>query len=112
MLADSCEAALRSLENATYEEALALVNRMLRARWQDNQLVCSGLSREDLRVIAEVFVTVWQQFNHKRIAYPKAALNVPDRPAAEPRCRHRHHPRRSRRRQAAGRLEPVVRAQL
>jgi hypothetical protein len=84
MLADSCEAALRSLENATYEEALALVNRMLRARWQDNQLVCSGLSREDLRVIAEVFVTVWQQFNHKRIAYPKAALNVPDRPAAEP----------------------------
>jgi hypothetical protein len=24
--------------------------------------------------IAEIFVRVWQQFNHKRIAYPKAAL--------------------------------------
>ncbi|HEY9690107.1 MAG TPA: HDIG domain-containing metalloprotein [Coleofasciculaceae cyanobacterium] len=82
MLADSCEAALRSLENATYEGALTMVNRMLRARWQDDQLVCSGLTREDLRTIAEVFVAVWQQFNHKRIAYPKAALNAPNSPSA------------------------------
>lgn len=80
MLADSCEAALRSLENATYEGALTMVNRMLRARWQDDQLACSGLTREDLRTIAEVFVSVWQQFNHKRIAYPKAALGAPSAP--------------------------------
>ena len=80
MLADSCEAALRSLENATYESALTMVNRMLRARWQDDQLACSGLTREDLRTIAEVFVAVWQQFNHKRIAYPKAAFSAPSAP--------------------------------
>lgn len=71
MLADSCEAALRSLQDATPEEALAMVNRVLRARWQDNQLVNSGLSRDDMTAIAEVFVQVWRQFNHKRIAYPK-----------------------------------------
>lgn len=76
MLADSCEAALRSLENATYEAALALVKRILRARWQDQQLARSGLTSDDLYRIAEVFVAVWQQFNHKRIAYPKAALNM------------------------------------
>ena len=71
MLADSCEAALRSLKEATSEEALAMINRILRARWQDNQLVDSGLSRADLGRIAEIFVQVWQQFNHQRIAYPK-----------------------------------------
>lgn len=75
MLADSCEAALRSLKDATYEEALAMVNKILKARWQDNQLVDSGLTRAEMSQIAEIFVQVWQQFHHKRIAYPKAALN-------------------------------------
>ncbi|MEM9447627.1 MAG: HDIG domain-containing metalloprotein [Cyanobacteria bacterium P01_E01_bin.6] len=74
MLADSCEAALRSLKDATPEEALAMVNRILRARWQDNQMVDSGLTRQDMARIAEIFVRVWQQYNHKRIPYPKAAL--------------------------------------
>lgn len=72
MLADSCEAALRSLKDATPEQALIMVNNILRARWQDSQLVDSGLSRQDLSRIAEIFVEVWQQFHHKRIAYPKA----------------------------------------
>jgi cyclic-di-AMP phosphodiesterase PgpH len=71
MLADSCEAALRTLKDATSEEALAMVNRILRARWQDNQLADCGLSRADMTQIAEIFVQVWLQFNHQRIAYPK-----------------------------------------
>jgi hypothetical protein len=74
MLADSCEAALRSLTNATPEEALAMVNRILRARWKDHQLVASGLTREHMSLIAEIFVRVWQQYHHKRIAYPQQAL--------------------------------------
>lgn len=77
MLADSCEAALRSLKDATREEALAMVNRILRARWQDDQLVDSGLTRQDMARIAEIFVRVWQQYNHKRIPYPKAAFTPP-----------------------------------
>lgn len=71
MLADSCEAALRSLRDATPEQALTMLNNILRARWQDNQLVDSGLTREEMIQIAEIFVQVWQQFHHKRIAYPK-----------------------------------------
>jgi len=79
MLADSCEAALRTLPAAgksggkepTREEALAMVQKILRARWQDNQLVDSGLTRADMDAIAETFVNIWQQFHHKRIAYPK-----------------------------------------
>ena len=75
MLADSCEAALRSLhKEACAEEAYAMVNKILRARWKDKQLIDSSLTRKDMDVIANVFVQVWQQFNHKRIAYPKGAL--------------------------------------
>jgi hypothetical protein len=71
MLADSCEAALRSLKNATPEEALSMINKILRARWQENQLIDSGLTRDEMTQIANIFVQVWQQFNHQRIAYPK-----------------------------------------
>lgn len=71
MLADACEAAMRSLQEATPEKALATVKKIFKARWQDRQLVDSGLKYEELPTIAEVFINVWQQFNHKRIAYPK-----------------------------------------
>ncbi|MBW4563135.1 MAG: HD family phosphohydrolase [Mojavia pulchra JT2-VF2] len=71
MLADSCEAALRTLKDATTEQALTMVNNILRARWQDDQLIDSGLTRDEISEIAQIFVQVWQQFHHKRIAYPK-----------------------------------------
>ncbi|QSJ17874.1 HD family phosphohydrolase [Nostoc sp. UHCC 0702] len=71
MLADSCEAALRSLKDATPEQALTMLNNILRARWQDKQMVDSGLTRNEMTEIAQIFVEVWQQFHHKRIAYPK-----------------------------------------
>jgi putative nucleotidyltransferase with HDIG domain len=74
MLADCCEAALRSLKNATPEIALGMIHKIFKARWQERQLVDSGLRWEELPIIAEVFVKVWQQCNHQRIAYPKAAL--------------------------------------
>ncbi|MDX2230396.1 MAG: HDIG domain-containing protein [Leptolyngbyaceae cyanobacterium bins.349] len=77
MLADSCEAALRSLKDATPEEALSMINKIMRARWQDNQLVDSGLTRAEMSQIAEIFVQVWQQFNHQRIAYPKLSPTPP-----------------------------------
>ncbi|MBW4526448.1 MAG: HDIG domain-containing protein [Phormidium tanganyikae FI6-MK23] len=71
MLADSCEAALRSLKDATPEEALNMINKILAARWKDGQLDESGLTRSQMSTIARVFVDVWQQSNHQRIVYPK-----------------------------------------
>ena len=76
MLADGCEAALRSSQEATPKQALATLKKIFKARWQDEQLIDSGLSYDELPIIAEVFVRVWQQFNHKRIAYPKGALDL------------------------------------
>ncbi|QLE54405.1 HD family phosphohydrolase [Nostoc sp. TCL26-01] len=74
MLADACEAALRSLKDVNHEQAVTVLNNILRARWQDNQLIDSGLTREEMSQIAEIFVEVWQQFHHKRIAYPKVKV--------------------------------------
>ena len=76
MLADGCEAALRSLSDVSPDKALAMVNKIIRSRWQDNQLKDADLTRTELKKIAQVFVRVWQQSNHKRIAYPKAALDA------------------------------------
>ncbi|MDJ0689684.1 MAG: HD family phosphohydrolase [Xenococcaceae cyanobacterium MO_188.B32] len=75
MLADGSEAALRSLKDVTPDKALAMIKKIFKARWQDEQLIDSGLSYDELPIIAEVFVQVWQQFNHKRIVYPKGALD-------------------------------------
>ncbi len=76
MLADGCEAALRSLKDATPKQALTTIQKIFKARWQDRQLIDSGLGYDELPVIAEVFVRVWEQFNHKRIVYPKGALDL------------------------------------
>ena len=75
MLADGCEAALRSLREATPKQALSTVQKIFKSRWKDGQLLDSGLSYDELPIVADVFVRVWQQFNHKRIVYPKGALD-------------------------------------
>jgi cyclic-di-AMP phosphodiesterase PgpH len=76
MLADGSEAALRSLSDASPKKALATLQKIFKSRWQDHQLVDSGLAYDELPVIAEVFIRVWEQFNHKRIVYPKGALDL------------------------------------
>ncbi len=75
ILADSCEAALRSLKDASREEAFSMVNKILRCRWQENQLIDSGITREEMSQITNIFVQVWLQSNHQRIAYPKSAIS-------------------------------------
>jgi putative nucleotidyltransferase with HDIG domain len=74
MLADACEAALRSLgTETTLEAAKNLLMRIFQARWDDGQLKDCSLSWEDLDRIAPVFIKVWQERNHGRIKYPNLA---------------------------------------
>ncbi|MFT0786396.1 HD family phosphohydrolase [Synechococcus sp. H55.10] len=76
MLADACEAALRSMTLSdgfgpeVVERAKAVVRKIAQARWQDGQLVDSGLTLQDLEVVADAFVEVWRESNHERIPYP------------------------------------------
>ena len=66
---------MRSLKDASHKHALQIVKKILWARRQNNQLVDSGLTRAEMSSLAEIFVQVWEQYNHKRVAYPKAAMN-------------------------------------
>ena len=71
MLADGCEAALRSLPPDTSEsEARAVVRRLVESRQQDGQLRDSGLGRAELELVIRAFVRVWKRMRHRRIPYP------------------------------------------
>jgi putative nucleotidyltransferase with HDIG domain len=71
MLADGCEAALRSLPPGTTEtEARAMVRRLVEARQNDGQLDNSGISRAELELVIRAFVRVWRRMRHRRIPYP------------------------------------------
>jgi hypothetical protein len=71
MLADGCEAALRSLPPDTDEQqARAMVRRIVDARWQDGQLRDSGLTLAELELLVRAFVRVWRRMRHRRIPYP------------------------------------------
>jgi membrane-associated HD superfamily phosphohydrolase len=71
MLADGCEAALRSLPPGTSaSEAQAMVRRIVEARQDDGQLVNSGLGRAELELLIRSFVRVWKRMRHRRIPYP------------------------------------------
>ncbi|MEX0587852.1 MAG: HDIG domain-containing metalloprotein [Cyanobium sp.] len=71
MLADGCEAALRSLPPGTNEaEAQQMVRRIIEARQVDGQLAESGISRAELELLIRAFVRVWKRMRHRRIPYP------------------------------------------
>ena len=71
MLADGCEAALRSLPPDTTEaQARQMVHRIVEARQADGQLAGSGISRAELELVMRAFVRVWKRMRHRRIPYP------------------------------------------
>jgi putative nucleotidyltransferase with HDIG domain len=73
MLADGCEAALRSLPPDTSEvQARAMVRRLVEARQEDGQLDACGISRGELELVIRAFVRVWRRMRHRRIPYPIA----------------------------------------
>jgi putative nucleotidyltransferase with HDIG domain len=71
MLADGCEAALRSLPpDTTEDQARQMVRRIVEARQADGQLAGSGISRAELELVIRAFVRVWRRMRHRRIPYP------------------------------------------
>ena len=77
MLADGCEAALRSLPPEVSEgEAHATVRRIVDSRIRDGQLRQSGLSHTELELVVDAFVKVWKRMRHHRIPYPIAPKDI------------------------------------
>jgi hypothetical protein len=84
MLADGCEAALRSLPPDTSDEqARDTVRRLVGARQRDGQLRKSSLSRSEVELVIRAFVQVWRRMRHRRIPLPDSGPSRISRPNAE-----------------------------
>ncbi len=74
MLADSVEAAVRSLSKPTPLRIETLVRKIIKDRLDDGQLNSSDLTLRDLDIIASSFVRVLSGIFHPRIEYPDTML--------------------------------------
>ncbi|HOB34127.1 MAG TPA: HDIG domain-containing protein [Bacillota bacterium] len=70
MLADSVEAAVRSLAQPNQFRIRGMINRIIQDKLADGQLDHCDLTLKDLTMIAEAFARVMTGIYHKRIAYP------------------------------------------
>ena len=71
MLADGCEAAVRSAHPETGEVVAQIVDRIIDQRIEDGQLNESGLTLEDIETIRQVFASALKGTFHPRIKYPE-----------------------------------------
>ncbi len=70
MLADSAEAATRSLEEPTPEEISEIVRDVVINKYRDEELDYCPLTFSDLSRIIDAFVPILQGIHHHRIRYP------------------------------------------
>lgn len=71
MLADSIEAAARSLQNPSYEKLDGLVQKIIFNKLNEGELESSDLSMTELRMIQETFLSLLKGIFHSRIEYPE-----------------------------------------
>jgi hypothetical protein len=77
MLADSVEAATRSLQDKSLENVEAMVDEIVESRYEEGQLDETNLTFSDLTKIKESFLAVMSGIYHKRIEYPGQFEKIP-----------------------------------
>jgi len=70
MLADTVEAAVRSMDDPDKEQVKDMINQLIRTRYNDGQLDECPLNRRDLNTIAKAFLTTFEGAFHDRVKYP------------------------------------------
>jgi putative nucleotidyltransferase with HDIG domain len=70
MLADSIEAASRSIKNPTKDKIKGMVRKIIYNKLNDGDLDESGLSMVELKIIQNVFLSMLLGIYHTRIEYP------------------------------------------
>jgi cyclic-di-AMP phosphodiesterase PgpH len=71
MLADSTEAASRTLDNPTPARIRNLIQKLINDKFSSGELTDSALTLKDLNDIREAFMSILIGVFHQRIAYPK-----------------------------------------
>lgn len=70
MLADTAEAACRSLQNPTAQRIDKFISTLISAKYESGQLESADLTFRDLEKIKAAFVQVLTGFYHSRVQYP------------------------------------------
>lgn len=71
MMADSVEAAVRSIQEPTVEKIENMVNNIIKDKLDSGQLSECELTFRDLETIKSCFLKVLKGIYHSRIEYPK-----------------------------------------
>lgn len=80
MLADTIEAAVRSMKDTTPKAIKQFIERLVRGKLEDGQLSESPLTLKDLDDIAESFTSILMGVFHERIEYPKVMHTIQKKP--------------------------------
>jgi len=70
MLADSCEAAVRSMSEPTRDEVAEMVRKIVQGKMDDGQLKMSPLTLGEIHLIEKSFLVTFTGLMHERIRYP------------------------------------------
>jgi membrane-associated HD superfamily phosphohydrolase len=79
MLADTVEAAVRSLNKPTKEQIEGFVDELISKKVEHGQLSQAELTHRELEIVKNTFIRVLQGHHHSRIVYPKIALPKAER---------------------------------
>ena len=71
MISDTCEAAVRSSKLEDLDAIEALIRKLIKSKIDQDQLISSGLSFDDLEKIIAAFRHVYAGVFHERIKYPE-----------------------------------------
>ncbi len=76
MLADSCEAAVRSLKSPTPSKIRSMIEEVVNGIYNERQLDNSGLTLRDIDGIVEEFSKILSSMYKTRIEYPKNSKEI------------------------------------
>ncbi|NGX42592.1 MAG: Cyclic-di-AMP phosphodiesterase PgpH [Chlamydiae bacterium] len=71
MIADSVEAASRSLDKVSQESLMELTESIVKEKYEDGQFDHSQLTLEELAIVKETLARTLVAYGHSRIKYPK-----------------------------------------
>ncbi len=80
MLADTIEAAVRSMQNPTPERIEDFIVKLVRGKLEDGQLANCPLTLRDIDLVCTAFTTVLVGVFHERIEYPDAQTPPREQP--------------------------------
>lgn len=76
MIADACEAAVRSLGKPNANRVEAMVRKIIRERLNDGQFDECNLTLRDLTEIGDVYTRILSSMFHSRIEYPESIKEI------------------------------------